>query len=284
MISSIRIYFFLVFFYCATTLNAQIPSDLYKRIIASKKSDTEIDKYWNEILRIDQTILLKESNGSKYDSLSIDNLIKAEIMLEKHGTHRFDGSKTPVPVENFSHCKLGKANLILWEFMKELEDHEGIYQNYGSYFKAWGLNVIALNFYGYYVLEKDSLHRKLASQLDEFKSSSIVEDLNSVFEDSKKIRLLKTKKTLGTWKVSSVTPAYSEQKSTVICLKSDNNYYLEFDKFSCPIRLNAKQVSENRMEFSPDGAPFGWVFVLENKKNLSLLSDSGELLISYESL
>lgn len=284
MISSIRIYFILLFFFCANTLNAQIPSDLYKRIIASKKSDTEIDKYWNEILRIDQTVLLKESNSSKYDSLSIDNLIKAALMLENHGALRFSDNQIPVPIVNYSHCNFGKANLILWEFMKELNDHEGVYQNYGSNFEAWGLDFIAFNFYGYSVLDQDSLHRKLASQLDDFKSTSTVDDLNSVFEDSKKIRSLKTKKTLGTWKWSSETPTNSEQKSTVICLKSDNNYYLEFDKSSCPIRLNAKQVSENRIEFSPDGAPFGWIFVLENKKNLSLISDSGELLISYESL
>ena len=256
---------------------AQIPIDKHKTEIINLKSDKELDAYWGKLQKIDQEILVKTDNIKKADSISIDNMIRTALILKIHGEKAYKANNL-VPIVNMSHNNIGNSQIAFWPIIETCAKVGGIIDSFGGKYPAYQLEGIALTFYHYSLFGQESKYPELIKKMNMLKKGSVVSNLFSAYEYEIKLQDLTEIEVLNSWHLQPFQNKKEEGVFEFVKM-SDNFIYLRKNKHIQKLILT--NTKSNTKIFRIKNEPFGWYYEYEDNGALRLLSDNGEVLITY---
>ena len=277
MIKGLVLFLFLIIF--STGLFAQIPIQNYREEILKLKSESEKDAYWQSLYKTDQDTLLRlpTDNITAYDSLSTTLMIKTSLMFEIHGKEVYKKNNV-VPILNFTHNYLSKANLIFWPIINQCVEIGGYINNFATGFPAYQLEAISNNFYQYSLSGQEEKYAKLVDKIEAFPKDPIIPKLVAAYQNQKELRTLNIKEVIGQWYVQPFKNLKEDFCFEILKL-SDDNIYIKYGEYFQKLLLLD---DGNRMKkFKIENEPFGWYYKLSSDNQLKLYNSNHENLIEY---
>jgi hypothetical protein len=271
-----RYQFFIIIFFTTFSLFSQIPFKEIESEIKNLKTVEEIDLYWVKLQQIDQNILLKMVNNVKYDSLSLENMIKTAMMFEIHGANCYKQNNI-VPIMNLSHCQISEVKIIFWPIILQCSKKGGVIENFGGKFPAYELEAISLSFYNYSLLNQELIYSKLMNKIIIDSSTQISKKLFYLFEKQKKIGCLKQIKLIGKWNLEPINNI-KENGFFEFVKMSDKSIYLK--QKGTIQKLILIQSKKSFKKYKIENEQFDWYYEFNNGK-LKLFNENNEKLIEY---
>jgi len=266
-------YLFLLLF--AEICFSQIPIENYRNEISNLKTIEETDVYWDKLLEIDQNILLNEKGLIKRDSISTSLMIRTILMFEYQNENSFKLYKI-APVMNMAHCSNSNSTKLFWPI---IEEYKVIINQIMKNYPAYPLESISLNYYGYSLLNQDSIYDILISKLQSsYSNEDLVIKLIESHNNFKTTHSLKLKKSIYKWHYQAFKGKKEEGFFELVKM-SDNKLYVRTDNGVLQ-KINLISKKDSFKYYQIEGEPFGWIYKLGKKGSLSLLDNDG-ILIEY---
>ncbi|BAO76952.1 hypothetical protein [Winogradskyella sp. PG-2] len=276
MKSLFRYFFFLLFF---SSIYAQIPIEKYKEDISDLKSKKEIEKYWADLYKTDQDTLLKlpKDNLIVFDSLSTSLMIRTALMYKVHGkkAHTLNNF---TPTLNQAHNYIATASLLLWKIIYERISLRNKGDLLTDVNLGYELEHISSSFYYYSLVGKESRYEDLVEKLNRIDTSETVKRLNTIYENQKKFKILKSNDIIGQWYLQPFSNMKEEGSFEFVKMSDGLIYYKKGGYLQELILIGT---IENKKLYRIKGEPFGWYYELSDKNQLTLLDDHKEELIKY---
>ena len=269
-------------FLCSSySASAQIPIESYRKEITNLKSEEDIQLYWVDLLKTDQDTLLKlpTTNITVYDSLSVSNMIRTALMFEIHGQAAYTLNNF-APTMNQAHNYIAKASLPLWPIIYERLAIGNKGDVLTSRNLAYELESVSAPFYDYSLLNKEKMYSTLVEKLNQLPKDSITYRLNSIYENQKELRTLKTLEVIGTWFIQPFKNLKEEHCFEFVKLSDGFVYSKKGVYFK---KLLLIDFTEHTRIYRIEDEPFGWYYELSDNNNLELYNSKKEVLISYSS-
>lgn len=257
---------------CSKTL-----SEINEAEILGLKTEKEIDLYWVRLHQMDQAVLLETENIIKYDSTSMDHMIRTALIFEIHGSKSYTPNNF-VPILNFTHSNIGKANLAFWPIIQECVKVGGTIEHAGGGYPAYQLEGIANTFYDYSLINQEAIYPRLLDQLKKYENKDVIQNLELVIENQKELQNLTELKTLNKWHEQSFKNKMGKRYFEFVKM-SDNAIYLK--KYDRIQKLLLTKTENNYKTYRIEDEPFGWYYIYKNNGDLSLYNDKNESLINY---
>jgi hypothetical protein len=270
----------LILFIILTAFNvsAQIPIDSIKKRVVQLRTEQGFDDFWDEMHGLDQNILVHIQDPGQYDSLSIQLMISTALVYENHGIDAI-GKYNFVPILNFVHCKLYKANFHFWPIILELTKIGGYIEDFGGGFPRYQLEHFGLSSYNYSFFRQDTWFPALLEKLSIQPNVLISDKLIDVFNENKRIRALKEIETLGSWRNQAFKNQPEEDVFQLVRL-SDNNLYFKNRNKLIKVKMKKTSILSTKLEL--EIAVFGFYYRLNKFNKLALYDANGNVLIRYK--
>lgn len=259
---------------------SQIPIEHYRTEIAQLQTDTQINKYWNSLHKIDQEILVNTSDLKIADSISISNMIKTALIFDIHGTKGYNsrGYSGFLPILNLSHNYIGQSQIAYWPIIEMCAEIGGAIESFGGKYPAYQLESVALTFYNYSLFNQKEKHPILASKLSEIETVNSVDELLKSFEYQNKLRKLSEIAVLNSWYLQSIKDRTDEGEFSIVKMSDDNLYLKKHGRIQKLILI--KTDAESKI-YRIENEPFGWNYIYGNNGSLALVDDKDNKLIEY---
>lgn len=262
------------------TLHAQIPIKDIESEIKNLKSTDDFTSYWNNLKYIDQEILLNIYNREKYDSLSLELMVKTANLFKIHGSKVYKKNNT-MPILNFSHCYVGDALLAFLPIIFECKKVGGVIEDFGGKYPNYLLECLSITYYKYSLINQDTLISFLFKKINKRKTKNkISESILKIFEKHKKYNNLKTSENIGKWYNQEIKNTNEESFFEIIKM-DDQNIYIK-NKYSIHKLNNLTKISSQNQIYQIENEPFGWYYELDKNGNLYLKNENDEVLIKYD--
>ncbi|ADF51586.1 hypothetical protein ZPR_1247 [Zunongwangia profunda SM-A87] len=269
---------------CTLSFNclSQIPTEAYREEIKALKTDDEIADYWKIINELDQEVLLKTEDRFRYDSISVDNMIRTSLLFKIHGNKGYvlisKTSSAILPIVNLAHNRDAKINLAYWSL---IANEEIIKRFKTSLFPSYTLESLSLSAYDYSLVNQESRYAYLLEKLAEMPAEDdLVKRLEKLFSEYKITKDLEVLDVIGEWQ----NQAFKNQKTggnfQLVKLADQNFYFLRFDS-----RILLEKIEKDAVDiFKVSGYPFGWYYTYNEEGELILYDQNDEILIEYSAI
>lgn len=270
-----RLVYNILFLMGFTTLAGCTPSlaDRYGKEISTLKTQEEVDAYWKELERIDQEVLLNETNIATYDSISISNMIRVALLFEVPGKESYL-QKGPVPVFTLSHNYNKDANLAYWPVIVKCAEMGGVVDQIG--YPSYPLESIVGVLYGYSVFEQEERYPYLVEKLNKSTGGFVISQLEVALKYEKKLRQLREEKILGSWYIETSKDEKSDRIFEFVKMSDAAIYKRSGSRLQKLI-----QSVTNPKIYSIEKEPFGWYYELSDKGDVTLYDQNDVDLINY---
>lgn len=264
-----------LFLFLSIKLSAQIDLEKISLEIRDLKSASQQQNYWDKLYAEDQQILVNIISAEKHDALSLEIMIKTTLFVEIHGIDSYP-KNNPIAVLNLSHCSIGEAQLAYWPIILKCFEKGGLIQIFGGKFPTYELEAIALAFYNYSLANQEAIYPKLTSKLKNPKQYKVSERLYEIYQNRKyNIGVIQL---IGKWKNQPFENSIEEGFFEFV-LASDQSIYLSrngrFEKLVLNSNLNSVK------KYKIEKEPFGWQYIFKDNGDLSLVDETGRVLIQY---
>ena len=257
---------------------AQIPIEHYRTKIKELKTKTEYNAFWDSIVQLDQQVLMKTGPVNKFDSLSIDLMVRTALMFEQHGVEAYN-VYSPAPVLNFVHSSVSESLLAFWPIITDcVNAGDGAITQMGGGFPAYQLESISLSFYSYSLFQKDDKYPALLEKLNQYSENAVIPNLLKAFEKHKAIQALQKLKTLNSWYVEELIGLLDERTFSIVILEDDALYVT---RSHYRHKLNLVTETPSKKIYRIENEPFGWSYELGTTGDLKLLDQFGNVLMAY---
>ena len=277
----LRILMFLII--CTLSFNCfgQIPTEAYREEIKALKTDDEIADYWKKINELDQKVLVNTEDRFKYDSISVDNMIRTSLLFQIHGTKGYilstNTSSTFVPILNLVHNHDAKMNLAFWSLIS----NEEIINRFKTSYPGYTLESLSLSAYDYSLVNQESRYAYLLEKLAEMLAEDdLVKRLEELFSEYKIRKDLEILDVIREWQ----NQAFKNQKTggnfQLVKLADQNFYFLRSES-----RILLEKIEKDAVDiFKVSGYPFGWYYTYNDEGELILYDQNDEILIEYSAI
>ncbi len=248
-------------------------ADMYGKEITNLKTQEEVDAYWKELERIDQEVLLDETDIATYDSISISNMIRVALLFEVPGKESYL-QKGAVPVVTLSHNFNKDAHLAYWPVIVKCAEMKGAIHEIG--YPSYPLESFTYVFYDYSIFGQEERYPYLVEKLNKSTGGFVISQLEVAFKYEKKMRQLTEENVVGSWFIESIKGEKSERTFEFVKM-SDAAVYKKSRG-----RLQKLIQSETDPKiYTIEKEPFGWYYVLSDQVGLTLYDQNDMELISY---
>lgn len=257
----------------------QIPIDSLRGLVENLKTEDDFDRYWNELLDLDQQVLVHLNDTREYDSLAIELMIRTSLVAE---IHSFDsiGLFNSVPLLNFTHCQNHRAELIFSPIIKYLASFpRGVIHGFGGGYPTYQLEGLALVAYKYSLYGNNEILEPYLSQIKGQNSSLISLELLKLHQQEKQKYELTTIRIIGKWRNQAIVNT-QEDDFFEFALMSDDNYHVR--RRGRIIRLKLKNNKIFKKTFVLEDSLFGFEYELSVFGKLRLLDSKGKRIVTYE--
>lgn len=260
-----------------TKSNFGFPIENYLNEINSLSSDSAKQAYWKKLRVLDQDVLLGEYSDSSeilYDSVAIDNMIRATIMLQKHG-NSMGINERHIPLLIFIHNNISEASKHYWKNILFLDSLQLI-EEIGGGFPSYPIENFA-SLYRTSFLGQDSIYPYILKKYKERTEEPSPYKLAGIYANYRETLKLKNIDTIGSWKEKPF-PNMELESFMMIVKKEDQNYYYEngFYDYKFP-----KNLTRSNSKFFFEDDVLGWYLQIENDETLSLFDHNGKVKINY---
>jgi hypothetical protein len=250
--------------------------DEYREEISALKTESEIDAYWDNLSKIDQTALEKGKYSVKeYDSISITHMMRTALIFEIHGTE-FYKLNNSVPEMHFTHNYFGPSTIAFWPIIKQCISVRGNNKIFG--YPAYQLEGITNNFYDYSIYGQKDKYDLLLNKLNKTETNIVSQELFDVLSYQKRLTELSEVVSIGKW-YSQQIRGNNEDGYFEFIKMSDNQIYCK--KNGRVQKLDLIKNDEFYKVYRVEKEPFGWSYILKNNGDLTLVDDKNEILINY---
>jgi len=253
-----RLFLFSFYFLLISCTKENNLLDAYKAEISALKTETEIDKYWDSLLDLDQKALENKSQSIKhFDSLSLNRMIRTALMFEIHGSKTYKHNNI-VPEMNLSHNYFGIANLAFWPIIKECVKVRGDRKilQYPSY----QLECISQNLYDYSLFNQNEKYAALLNKLNKIESNTVSKDLYEALNYQTKLNKLKVVSVKGKWQRQPFKTMKEDGFFEFVKMSDNALYYMKNERIQ---RLELIKTDLDYKLYRIEKEPFGWIFLKE---------------------